>query len=136
MTDEELEKLSIEELKKIVIAGANLHNPESQAARAKRILDYKLFDYKLTQPNTPTSNTTYYNAPITVHAQNSIIGNDGKIALTVTVGELVNALAKGIDKNLPESQEKQGILETLKNILKSDTFNTVLGKSVGEFLRR
>ena len=135
MTDEELNKLSIEELKKIVITGTNLlpHVPQSEAKRAKRILDYKLAELAL--QNNSTNNTTNFYAPITVHAQNSIIGNDGKIAPSVTIGELVNALAEGIDKNLPESQEKQGTLATLKSILKSDTFTTMLGKSVGEFFK-
>jgi len=64
-----------------------------------------------------------------------VFGNGAKIT-QVAVKELVEALEEEIQEKVPESEKKQTVLRSLKDITKNETFATVAGTVLGEILRR
>lgn len=72
---------------------------------------------------------------ITISGGTVVFGDGNKIT-QVAVKELVEALREEIQEKVPESEEKQTVLRSLKDITKNETFATVAGTVLGEILRR
>lgn len=66
----------------------------------------------------------------------TVVFGDGAKITQVAVKELVEALGEEIQEKVPESEEKQTVLRSLKDITKNETFATVAGTVLGEILRR
>lgn len=72
---------------------------------------------------------------ITVSGGTLVLG-DGNRMTQVAVKELVEALENEIKEKVPESEEKKGVLNSLKSITTNETFASVAGTVIGEILRR
>jgi len=85
------------------------------------------------QTNEQHKNTRFGN--ITVSGGTVILG-DGNRTTQVAVKDLVEALEEEIKEKVPEGEEKQNILHSLKEITTNETFASVAGTVIGEILRR
>jgi hypothetical protein len=85
------------------------------------------------QTNEQHKNTRFGN--ITVSGGTLILG-DGNRTTQVAVKDLVEALEEEIKEKVPEGEEKQNILHSLKEITTNETFASVAGTVIGEILRR
>ncbi len=119
---DDLEKKSDEELWEIVKRGDNLHIDVSEASKAKRILDYR----KSKQSDQTVNN---FNGTFSFQGGNNILGSDGKIENTITIGQFLESFAKEIEEKAPETPEKKGLLESIKKF----TINQDTGEFLGSF---
>jgi len=126
-----LEQKTDDELWEIVKKGINMypHVPQSESNRAKRILEYR----KSKQMSQQTTNN--YSCTFSFHGGNSIIGSDGKIENTITIKQMLDALGKVIEENAPDTTEKKGLINSLKEFMMNDKTGEFLGSLAGSFFK-
>lgn len=115
---EELEKMTDEELKAIVIRGDNLHIPNSQASTAKRILDYRrMQNYVI--PNLTAPLKTFDTILNNVRAANASLSTVANVARDInniagtlaSIGSAQQAAVKNVNSlvtSLKSVQETAG----------------------------
>ena len=127
---DDLEKKSDKELWVIVKAGINLlpHVPQSEASRAKRILDYR----KSRQSDQIVNN---YSGSFSFQGGNNILGSDGKIENSITIGQFLETFAQEIEKKAPDTPEKKGLLESIKKFTINQDTGEFLGSLFGSLFK-
>lgn len=132
MTNEELEKKTDDELWEIVKRGENLqpHIPQSEANRAKRILDYRM-----SKKNYQSTSTYNYSGNFSFQGGNNIFGADGKIENTITVKQFLDEIGKIIEEKAPETVEKKNLLNSLKDFMVNDKTGEFVGSLAGSFFK-
>lgn len=86
-----------------------------------------------TQPREELKNRNYGN--ITISGGNVLFG-DGNTLNQVHIKELVQALAGEIKEKVPEGEEKNRVMKSLKTITENDSFASVAGTVIGEVIKR
>lgn len=126
---DDLENKTDEELWEIVKRGTNLlpHVPQSEANRAKRILEYR--------QSKNMNKQNVYSGTFNFQGGNNIVGSDGKIENNLTVKQFLEEMGKVLEENAPNTQEKAGLLQALKGFLVNSESGEFLGSLIGSFFK-
>ena len=62
-------------------------------------------------------------------------GNIVNIVDTITISDFLNVLEKEIEAKVTDAEQKQGLLQKIKEISQNPAANTVMGQALGAMLR-